>query len=87
MLAKEALENPIPYDRFSIKNRKFEMEELIYLNDPPRLKFGYLKEVNLLKKPKPYIAPILDISTIGKFKGVKATEYKPLNQDEMMKKI
>ena len=60
----------------------------MYLNSPPKYKFGYLKRVNLLKKPpNKFIAPILDISTIGKFKGIKATEYEPLNQDDMMKKI
>ena len=86
-MAKEALENPIPYDRFAVENHKFETPELLHLNFPPKYKYGYLKEQNLLKKPKKFIAPILDVSTIGKFKGVKATEYKPLNQEEMLKKI
>ena len=87
VLAKEALENPVPYDRFAVKNHKFESPELMHLNCPPKYKYGYLKEVNLLKKPKKFIAPILDISTIGKFKGVKPTEYKPQDDDDMLKKI
>ena len=59
----------------------------MHLNSPPKYKYGYLKEVTLLKKPNKFIAPILDISTIGKFKGVKPTEYKPHDEDDMLKKI
>jgi hypothetical protein len=87
LLAKEALENPVKYDRFAIQNRTFESSELLYLNSPPKYKYGYLKEQSLLKKPDKFIAPIHDVGTIGKFKGIAPTEYKPLNQEDMMKKI
>ena len=71
----------------SIRKTSFQSECLLHLNNPPKHRFGYLKERSLLKRPNKFIAPILDVATIGKFKGVSATEYKPLNQEEMLKKI
>ena len=83
LLDKEEQANPTR----PIRKTSFQSEYLLHLNDPPKYKFGYLKEKSLLKRPNRFIAPILDVATIGKFKGVSATEYKPLNQEEMLKKI